>query len=193
MYRDDALTNCLGQGQEFFLALSWKPLSPVSLPLLAPALTMSHLHSATTPFSDPDLTLLQDATPGSKHLKVLWSIPHRLAKHSRASILTCYSVYPITSSLWKTQYWDVLLTHFLFHFISRWSCIHIAQKQHSIKSDRVRPGRCGSVGWSVVPLPKGCRFDSWSEHVPRLQVQFQAGTHAGGNQSIFLSLPLPLL
>ena len=28
--------------------------------------------------------------------------------------------------------------------------------------------------------PKGCRFDSWSGHIPRLQVQSPVRTHIGG-------------
>ncbi|KAF6078360.1 hypothetical protein HJG60_009204 [Phyllostomus discolor] len=45
-----------------------------------------------------------------------------------------------------------------------------------------RPGQCGSVGWSVVPYPKGCRFDSQSE-----TMWSPVWAHTGVNQSMFLS------
>lgn len=34
---------------------------------------------------------------------------------------------------------------------------------------------------------KGCQFNSWSEHMPRLQVHSLVGVHAGGSGSILLS------
>ena len=39
--------------------------------------------------------------------------------------------------------------------------------------------------------PKGCRFDSRSRHLLRLQVQSPFWVHTGGNQLMFLSLSLP--
>ena len=45
----------------------------------------------------------------------------------------------------------------------------------------------GSVGWSVIPSPKGCRFDSPSGHMPSLWVQCLVWVIMGGNQSMFLS------
>ena len=35
--------------------------------------------------------------------------------------------------------------------------------------------------------PKGCGFNSWPQHMPRLQVQSLTGEHTGGNQQMFLS------
>ena len=35
--------------------------------------------------------------------------------------------------------------------------------------------------------PKGCRFNSWSGHIPRLRVQSPVRAHTGDNQSMFLS------
>ena len=40
---------------------------------------------------------------------------------------------------------------------------------------------------------KGCGFDSWSKHMPRLQLGPRAGARTRGNQSMFLSLFLPAL
>ena len=54
------------------------------------------------------------------------------------------------------------------------------------------PSLGGSVGWSITCTPKGWAFDSQSGHMPRLRVQSLAGAHRGGNQSVFLSLPLSL-
>ena len=34
---------------------------------------------------------------------------------------------------------------------------------------------------------KGCGFDSWSGHMPRLWVQFPVGAHTRGNWSMLLS------
>ena len=39
-----------------------------------------------------------------------------------------------------------------------------------------------SVGWSIMCTPKGCEFDSWSRHIPRLQVQSLIRARMGGNQ-----------
>ena len=50
------------------------------------------------------------------------------------------------------------------------------------------PSLGGSVGWSIVHRPKGCRFDPWSGHIARLWVRSQVGVHPGGNQLMFLSL-----
>ena len=46
-------------------------------------------------------------------------------------------------------------------------CAHISYPS----KNRICPGRCGSAGWSVIPWPKGYRFDSWSGHTPRLWVR----------------------
>ena len=59
------------------------------------------------------------------------------------------------------------------------------------------PGQCGSVGWSII-LKKGCRFDSWSGHMPGLQVcsPFKVDTRGShrcfSHIDVFLSLSLPL-
>ena len=44
-----------------------------------------------------------------------------------------------------------------------------------------------SLGWALPYKPKGHRFDSWSGHVPGLQVWSWVGGHMKGNQSMFLS------
>ena len=61
---------------------------------------------------------------------------------------------------------------------------------------KTHKGNCGAcplgalarwLSWSVVSTPKGCRFDSQSGHIPRLQVQSPVGVHTGGNLLMFLS------
>ena len=49
------------------------------------------------------------------------------------------------------------------------------------------PGQCGSVGWSIVPSPKGCKFDSQSRHIPRSQVPSQVQAHMGASINVSLS------
>lgn len=55
----------------------------------------------------------------------------------------------------------------------------------------------GLVGWRVILYTKGCKFDSWSGHMPRLWVRYLVVVCTGGTQlmfftSMFLPLPLPL-
>ena len=38
---------------------------------------------------------------------------------------------------------------------------------------------------------KGRRFDSWTGHMPRLQVWFPVGVHTRGNRLLFLSFSPP--
>ena len=45
---------------------------------------------------------------------------------------------------------------------------------------------CGSVGASSHK-PKGCKFNSWSGHMPRLWVLSLVRVHLRGNQSVFPS------
>ena len=48
-------------------------------------------------------------------------------------------------------------------------------------------GQFGSVGWVLSCKAKSRQFDSQSWYVPALQVWSPVGTHARGNQSMFLS------
>ena len=66
------------------------------------------------------------------------------------------------------------------------------------------PGQYGSVGWSTVPLLKGCGFDSPSGYIYKLwvwssilnswsrSIWFSVQACTGGNQWMFLSLPSSL-
>ena len=49
------------------------------------------------------------------------------------------------------------------------------------------PDQCGSVGWASSHKAKRRQFDSWSGHMPGLQVQSPFGAHPRGNQLMFLS------
>ena len=56
------------------------------------------------------------------------------------------------------------------------------------------PDVCGSVGWasSNKVKPKGCQFDSWSGHMPGLQVWSLIEVPMRGNRTLmFLSLSSP--
>ena len=44
--------------------------------------------------------------------------------------------------------------------------------------DTNRPGQHGWVGWSIFPCTKGLGFDSWSGHMPAMQVPPQS-VHVG--------------
>ena len=47
--------------------------------------------------------------------------------------------------------------------------------------------QCGSVGWASSCKAKGCRFDSWSGHMPGLWVQSPVGVHMTANWLMPLS------
>ena len=78
-----------------------------------------------------------------------------------------------------------------------WWCIWRLKNTVVIKKTQILPWLGGSVGWSMVLYPKRyrtfwigigpCRFDSWSGHIPRLQVRSPVRAHMGGNQLMFLS------
>ena len=54
---------------------------------------------------------------------------------------------------------------------------------------------CRLVGWASSYKVKGHQFNSWSGHMPGLQVQSQVGAHTRSNESVFLSridVSLPL-
>ena len=55
------------------------------------------------------------------------------------------------------------------------------------------PDVCGSVGWasSNKVKPKGCQFDSWSGHMPGLQVWSLIEVMKGNHTLMFLSLSSP--
>ena len=60
----------------------------------------------------------------------------------------------------------------------------------------VSPEWYGSVGWASSHKAKGCRFNSWSGHMPGLWVRAPYGACTRSNQLMFLShvdvsLPLP--
>lgn len=54
-----------------------------------------------------------------------------------------------------------------------------------LKIKNVGPGWYGSVGRASSHAPKGCRFDSSSEHMSRLWVQSPVQMHMGSNQLMF--------
>ena len=54
------------------------------------------------------------------------------------------------------------------------------------------PGQVAQLVGALFCAPKGCRLISWSGHIPRLQVQSLVRAYTRGNQSMFLSLSLPL-
>ena len=49
------------------------------------------------------------------------------------------------------------------------------------------PGRVPQLVRASSYTPKGCTFDSWSGHIPRLRVWSQVGVHTGSNWSMFFS------
>lgn len=53
--------------------------------------------------------------------------------------------------------------------------------KRSIKRCQHEPWLGDSGGWSVLPVPKGCRFYFWSGHIPRFQVRSPVGVFTGGN------------
>ena len=54
------------------------------------------------------------------------------------------------------------------------------------------PGQCGSVDWALACEPKGRWFNSWSGHMPALQVRSPVGARARDNHTLmFLSLSSP--
>ena len=65
------------------------------------------------------------------------------------------------------------------------------------KIEMLRSGRVAQLAGASAPAPKGCGFDLWSGHTPRLRVRSPVGLCKGGYQSMFLSLthslPHPLL
>lgn len=63
--------------------------------------------------------------------------------------------------------------------------------KRDLKSSHHKPWLGGSVGYTLSGVQKGCRFDSVSGDIPRLQVQSSAGAYTRGNQWMFIfSLPL---
>ena len=54
------------------------------------------------------------------------------------------------------------------------------------------PGWCGSVGWMLSCKLRGCWFNSWSGHMPRLRVQRQPINVSLSHRCLSLSL-LPSL
>ena len=72
--------------------------------------------------------------------------------------------------------------------------------QMLFKKERIKFWYEKSVLWLVAQLvgasfhaPEGCRSDSRSGHILRLQVGFPVGVHTRGNRLMFLSPhPLPL-
>ena len=63
-------------------------------------------------------------------------------------------------------------------------------KNTEIERNNLCPGPCGSVGWRLVHTLKGCEFDSWSGHIPRLWVRSPVRLHARGS---WLMSPAPSL
>ena len=61
-----------------------------------------------------------------------------------------------------------------------------------LKYLKSRPGMVFQVVGASSHTPRGCRFDFWSGHLPRLQVQFVVGVCMGDNGFMFLSLSSPL-
>ena len=66
------------------------------------------------------------------------------------------------------------------------SAISLTPQQIQLKKKLV-PWPDGPAGWSVIPTPKGCRFNPRSGHIPGLQVWSQVEVCTGGNWSMFLS------
>ena len=60
------------------------------------------------------------------------------------------------------------------------------------KKTVLSPDCCGSMGWASSRKTKGCRFNSWSGHTPRLWAQSPVRACVRGNQSMFLSLSFSL-
>ena len=60
------------------------------------------------------------------------------------------------------------------------------RKENVIKIIR-SPGQCGSVGWVSYCKVRGCRFNSWSGHMPGLWAWSLVGEHARGDRLMFLS------
>ena len=54
------------------------------------------------------------------------------------------------------------------------------------------PGWHGTVGWASSCEPKSPWFDSWSGHMPGLQVQSLVRACVEGNRWVFLSLSFSL-
>ena len=53
------------------------------------------------------------------------------------------------------------------------------------------PGQSGSVSWTTIPTPKGCRFDSGSVHLSRLWVGSPVRVETNWSLPLSLSLSLP--
>ena len=67
-------------------------------------------------------------------------------------------------------------------------------KGHKLLRARERRALPLQLSWlGVSHKVRGRRFNSWSGHMPGLQVRFPDGTHTRGNQSMFLLLFLPPL
>ena len=54
-----------------------------------------------------------------------------------------------------------------------------------IKRTQDCPDQCGSVGWALSYKEKGCRFDSWSRHMPERWVRSPIGVRTRCNRSMF--------
>ena len=66
-------------------------------------------------------------------------------------------------------------------------CKLFPNKNSTSKIKLKGPGPCGSVGWVLSCKRKGGEFNSWSGHMPGLQVWSPAGACARCNRSMFLS------
>ena len=62
-------------------------------------------------------------------------------------------------------------------------------QENGLKITMYSPGWVVKLVGALSCTPKGCGFDSWSGHIPRLQVWSPVRVCTGGNQSMFLSLP----
>ena len=88
-------------------------------------------------------------------------------------------------------WWRGLVTRNVF---TVWVCFCHSFSQY-FKTVRMFSGQCGSAGWALSRKAKDCLLDSWSGHVPGLQVQSPVTVHTKSSQSMFLShtdVSLPL-
>ena len=64
-----------------------------------------------------------------------------------------------------SQVYAFIKTHWIVHL----KPVHFTPFNFSLKNKKPSPSWCGSGGWSIVPRPKGCTFDSPSKPIPRWQ------------------------
>ena len=101
--------------------------------------------------------------------------------------LRIYVSSPLITTAFRA-YW--LLLDVTFQFLSKflfWLSLTQNWTRKVILKCSCHPGQCGSVGWSNISSPKGCRFDSQSGYIPRLWVPSPVRAHTGGNQLMLLS------